>query len=279
MTLLLFSSAAVAENEILVVQSARLTPYEDALKGFTSIIGTGVKRYVLSDTQNTDISKIILKTSPPLILAIGRDALFKIKDLKNIPVIFIMVLSPQSKIAHKNNYYGICMNISPEKQLDIFKKNIPGLNTIGLVYNPDNTSYFVDNAIKASDKMKIRLITEKTFKANEVPSAINKISDKIDAFWMIPDKTLVTQEAIDLILITSIEKKIPIFAFSDKYTDIGALLSVAVNPYDMGKQAGEKAQRILEGTDNPDENIIFAREEVISINKKVAKKLGIELIQ
>ncbi len=276
-TLLLYSNTALADNDILAVQSARIAPYENALKGFTSVIRSRVKQYVFSDKNKTDIYEDIKKTDPSLILAIGRDALVSIKEVKNIPVIFIMVLNPQSMLSYSKNYYGICMNISPERQMDIFKKTIPGLTTIGLIYNPDNTGYLIENALKASAEMDINLITEKAFKSNEVPSAINRISDKIDAFWMIPDITLMTQEAIDLMLITSIEKKIPIFTFSEKYIEIGALLSVAVSPYDMGKQAGEKAQKILDGTDDPDEKKIFARKEVISINNKIAEKLGIDL--
>lgn len=277
--LISFSLPALADEEILVVQSIKIPPYEEALNGFLSLPNPGIKRLVLSKLQTPDLIQHIKKAKPPLILAIGRDALLNLKEIKDIPIVYIMVLTPQSILTHNENFYGISMNILPEEQLKIFTKAIPGLNNIGMVYDPDNTGEVANKAIEAAGKRNIRLIARKASKAYDVPRIIRKMTDEIEAFWMLPDITIMTSETIEFLLIISMEKRIPILTFSDKYTEMGALMSIAVDPYDMGKQAGEIAQKILAGNAKGEENRIFARKAVIALNRKIAEKLGIDLNQ
>jgi len=277
--LISFAEPALADGEILVVQSVRISPYEDALNGFLSVSNPEIKRLVLSEFKTPNLSEEIKKTGSPLILAIGRDALLNVKEIRNIPIIYIMVLTPQSILTHDDNFYGISMNISPERQLEIFSEAIPGLNNIGLIYNPDNTGELAGKAVEAAEKKGIRLITGKATKASDVPRMIKDMDDKMGAFWMLPDITLMTSEVIEFLLITSLEKNIPILTFSDKYVEMGALISVSVNPYDMGKQAGETAQKLLAGNVKSDGKRIFARKGVVTLNRKIAEKLGIDLNQ
>ncbi len=75
----------------------------------------------------------------------------------------------------------------------------------------------------------------------------------------------------------SIENKIPILTFSDKYLKLGALISISADLCDMGLQAGEMAQRILNGTPVQSIPRAEARNPLISVNPKVAAKLGIQL--
>ena len=277
--LISFSIQTFADGEVLVVQSVKIPPYEDALNGFLSASSQKIKRVVLSELNNNNLEEEIRKIRPPLILAIGRDALMNVSEIRDIPVIYMMVLAPQSVLTHDENFYGIRMNTLPEKQLETYIAAIPGLNNIGLIYNPYNTGDLAEKAVNAAEKKEIQLITRKATRASDVPSILKDMADKIGAFWMLPDITLMTPEAIELLLITSMEKNIPILTFSPKYVEMGALVSISVDPNDMGKQAGELAKKIRSGEIKGDEKIIPARKGVITFNTKVAEKLGIDLKQ
>ncbi|NLD36960.1 MAG: ABC transporter substrate-binding protein [Desulfatiglans sp.] len=270
---------AFAEGEILVIQSVKIAPYEEALNGFISAQDQKIKQVVLTETQSFDIRDEIERTQPPLILAIGRDALMNVKDIRDIPVIYIMVLSPNQILDNSQNFYGINMNVHPEKQLEAFIGAIPKLKNIGLIYNPDNTGELAEEAARAAEKKEVSLVIKKAEKAGDVVNALKGMAESINAFWMFPDVTLLTPESMELLLITSIEKEIPLLTFSTKYLEMGAILSVAVDPYDMGIQAGELAQKILAGDNHKESRLIFARKGVITLNKKVAGKIGIELKQ
>ena len=277
--LISFSSPVFAGSEILVIQSVRIPPYEEALNGFLSASTLKIKRVVLKEQKSFNLIEEMERTRPPLILAIGRDALMNVSEVRDVPVVYIMILTPQSILAHNKNFYGICMNVLPATQLEIYTKAVPDLNNIGLIYNPNNTGAFTEKAVEAAETKGINLIVKKATKASDVPSVLKDMTDKIDAFWMLPDITLMTPESIELLLLTSIEKKIPILTFSNKYVEMGAIMSIAVNPYDMGRQAGELAKKIMAGDIKGEDKTIYARKGVITFNTKVAEKLGIELKQ
>lgn len=273
---MLCHGSAEAEQEILAVQSIRVAPYEEAIKGFESVCNVKLKRLVISDLEGTDVVGKIREVRPDLILAIGMDALLRVKRIKNIPIVYLMVLNPQSTLSNEN-ITGVSMNIPQEKQLTALLQILPDLKNIGLLYDPDRTGYLVKNAQDAAGKTGIKLIASETHSSKDVSSLIIKMQEKIDLFWMIPDLTVITPETVEFLLLFSLENQIPLLAFSDKYVELGALLSIGIDPFDIGRQAGEMAKKILAGGDVKNVQQVDARKTVISINLKIARKLGMHI--
>ncbi len=100
---------------------------------------------------------------------------------------------------------------------------------------------------------------------------------EINAYWMLPDLTVVTPETVELLFLFSIENRIPVITFSNKYLEMGALMSFDIDTRDIGKQAGETANNILSGMDVKNMKMTDARKINININRKTAKKLGITM--
>jgi putative ABC transport system substrate-binding protein len=94
---------------------------------------------------------------------------------------------------------------------------------------------------------------------------------------MIPDLTVITPETVEFLLLFSLENQIPLLAFSDKYVELGALLSIGIDPFDIGRQAGEMAKKILSGGDVRNVQQVDARKAIISVNLKIARKLGMNI--
>ncbi|HBI14089.1 MAG TPA: hypothetical protein DDY20_00965 [Desulfobulbaceae bacterium] len=92
---------------------------------------------------------------------------------------------------------------------------------------------------------------------------------------MVPDITVLTPQNVDYILLFSMENRVPIFTFAKKYLDQGAALSVSFDTVDMGKQAGELACKILNGTMPADLPPEAVRKVVVEINANTLKMLGI----
>lgn len=266
-----------AGQEILAIQSVRVKPYEEAIKGFESACNSKTKRLVLSDLEEVDLVKEVKKIGPDLIVAIGMDALSSVKRIRNIPVVYLMVLNPASILSGEKNVTGVRMNVSQEKQLITLTKVLPEVKSIGLLYDPDRTGTLVKRAQDAAGKIGIKLIAKKVYSPTGVPSLVRDMKGKIDLFWMLPDITVVTPETFEFLLGFSLEHKIPVLTFSDKYVELGALMSIGVDAFDMGSQAGEMARMILSGRDPSDVPQVDARKAVISINLKIARKLGIHI--
>jgi putative tryptophan/tyrosine transport system substrate-binding protein len=274
-----FVHSVSAENRLLSIQSTTITPYEEAVKGFQSICNVPIDRFVLSEMKGKDIIHEIRKNKPSIILAIGMDALEKVKVIENIPVVFVMITSPKTapEPGKGFNFTGVRMNISQEGQLASFLKAAPSIKSIGMIYNPEKTGDLAQSAADACKKAGINLIAKEIHDPKESPPAIKAMEGKVDGFWMLPDSSVFTSETIEYLFLFSIGNKIPILTFSEVYLESGALISVGVDSFDMGAQAGGIASEILAGKSASSIMPVDARKEVISINMKVSEKLGIHI--
>jgi putative ABC transport system substrate-binding protein len=272
---ILFQGVAEAEQAIVAVQSIRVAPYEQAFEGFQSVCSARITRLVISELKGADVAEAISGIRPDMVLAIGMDALSRVKAIKKIPVVYLMVLNPQSILYREGNITGVDMNIPPDTQLGILREALPGVKSVGLLYDPKRTGLFVKAARNAARRIGIDVVAMEVHHPREVPSALNAMRGTIDIFWMLPDLTVVTPETVELFLMLSLEDTIPILTFSQKYVELGALLSIGIDAFDIGRQAGEMANPILSGRNTGDIQPVDARKAVISVNLKVAQKLGI----
>ena len=269
--------SAGAGDKIISVQSSDIAPYQEALNGFQSVCSAGMEKLVISKMKDKDIVKEIRKSNPSIILSIGMDALKIIKDIDDIPVIYLMVPNPQSVLERAENITGVRMNISQEDQVSSFLKAVPSMKNIGLIYNPDETGYLAQRAIEACRKAGLNPIAGEVRAAREAPSEIKKMEGEIDGFWMLPDVKAFSPETIEYLFLFTIKNRVPIFTFSGKYLESGALISIGMDSFDMGAQAGEMALEILSGKSISEIRPADARKEDISINLKVSGKLGISI--
>jgi putative ABC transport system substrate-binding protein len=274
---ILLYQSAVAASEIAAVQSLDIKPYNDALKGFQSACNCDAKRFVVSEMEEIDTIKKINEANPDIIIAIGVDALNRVKRIKNKPIVYLMILNPETVILNGDNIAGISMNISPDKQLSVFQQALPGIKRIGLLYDPGKTGYFVKRSQSAATKLGIELIAMEIHSSKDVPALLKNMRGKIESFWMLPDVTLVTPETVELLLLFSFENNIPIITFSDKYVEMGALMSLSIDPDDIGKQAWEIVKEVLSKTDIKKFVKTDVRKIDITINQKTAKKLRITI--
>jgi putative ABC transport system substrate-binding protein len=276
--ILFFNTSSVkAGDGILSIQSIDIAPYQEALKGFQSVCTEDIQSFVISEMKDKDIIKEIRKKNPSIILSIGMDALKKIKEIEDIPVIYLMVPNPQSFSESALNLTGVRMNIKQEDQISYFRKAVPSMKTIGLLYDPERTGFLAQRAIDACKKAGVNLVAKEIKSSRDVPSEIKKMEGKVDGFWMLPDVTVFTPEGLEYLFLFSMKNKVPILTFSEVYLESGALISIGVDSFDMGAQAGEIAMEILSGRPVSDIHPADARKEVISINLKISGKLGLSI--
>ena len=114
--------------------------------------------------------------------------------------------------------------------------------------------------------------------SKDAPQAINSLGDAIDAFWVLPDDTVLDAKVLQYALLSLSRKKIPIVGLSERQAQMGALVSISyASGEDIGRQAGELANRILGGNPNLKIPYTVARNVKIVVNLIAAKKLGIDI--
>jgi putative ABC transport system substrate-binding protein len=273
---LLTCPSHAAARDLLVVQAHRAKPYSEAVRGIRSSCGARLKDVAISELSAEDIVAEVRRQKPDVVVALGMEALLKLRKVREIPIVYSMVLNPAAALRGEKNITGVSMMIPPEKQLATLQTLLPWIRRIGLIYNPRNTARLVARAQRSASRLGIELTALKVSKPDDVPEQLERLKE-VDVLWMVPDSTVVTPECVEYLFLFSLSNRIPIITFSKKYLDLGALVSMEVNPFELGRQTGQAAASILSGT--PVKNVpeLDAENFEIGINKKIASKMGLRI--
>jgi len=185
------------------------------------------------------------------------------------------VMPSEAALSLRPNISGVSMDISPETYLSTMKELFPKAKKIGLLYDPQHTAAFVAEATKAAHAAGLELVDKQVRDPREIPGLLDRMRGTIDVLWMVPDATIASAEAVDYLLHFSFQNSVPIFSFSKKYVEMGAVAALDVDPYDMGAQAGEIVNRLKAGKTGAIR--AWARASHLTVNSNVAAKMGLKI--
>jgi putative ABC transport system substrate-binding protein len=257
---------------VIVIKNAELRPYQDALRGFRDACNCDAQELKL---EEDDGGGAVLQKSPDAVVAIGTTVFKKVRAIEDVPVIYAMVMPSEAALSLRPNISGVSMDISPETYISTMKELFPKAKKIGLLYDPRHTAAFVAEAEKAARAAGLELVDKQVRDPREIPGLLDKMRGTIDVLWMVPDATIAAAEAVDYLLHFSFQNTVPIFSFSKKYVEMGAVAALDVDPYDMGAQAGEIVNRLSAGKTGAIR--AWARASHLTVNPKVAAKMGLKI--
>lgn len=275
---MVFSDHSLAAPRIMSVQSMTVPPYEEVIRGFGSVCSEKLDRVVLSEIPPGAFQQTVKELEPELILAVGLSALNEAVWAEHPPIVYAMVL-PQDipKTGMGKGITGVLMQIPAEMQLANIEKVLPGATRIGLLFDPEQSSKIVGEARFASQRMGIELIAEAVETPKDILTALQQMKGRAEVIWMLPDITVSMPRTLELFTLFSLENRIPLVAYSEKYLEIGAFMSIGLDLFDMGRQAGELANAILAGGDLSSLPPREANAVVITINTIIADKFAIKI--
>lgn len=270
-TLYVFVGSVLASPLAIVVQGVSVKPYNAVFKGIRKSYGSDIERVILYNYKG-DLEQYIKEKSPSLLFAIGKWALSRICYIDDIPIIYLMVLSPDPSIIKKKNVAGIEMLISARRKIFFIKKFIPSAKSVGLIYNPEHSAQIYKDISVAVKEYHMRLTAKKVKSTKDVVHTIKSMASSIDVFIMIPDVTLITPETLHFMGLFFLKRSIPVVTFSEKYLDMGAFMAIYPDPYEIGIQAGEVAKKILHKKIMLPVKL-WPKKEIIKLNPHVVKNL------
>jgi len=287
---LILSLAAMASPaaaaRVAVLLSAKVSEYEDALKGFRESNPYQIAAvYDMDgdlDRGRKQLAEIEDKIKPDLIFAVGSWALQAVVARPPaVPVVYAMVLNPPSVLGvDARNVTGASMNVPVEQPIRLFKQLGPQIKRIGVIFNRNRTGYLVRQAQAVAREEGLELVTREVGSPKDVVAALESLQDGIDALWIVPDETTLSQAVVQQMLLFSYRKKIPLLGLSDRHAQMGALFSLSfASGEDIGRQAGELAQAVLGGRAASGVPYTNARKVYLTVNLKAAQKLGLEIPQ
>ncbi|MGI9306407.1 MAG: ABC transporter substrate-binding protein [Gammaproteobacteria bacterium] len=206
-----------------------------------------------------------------------------------IPIIYSAVTDPVGAKLIKNpeqpegNVTGLS-DISPVAQhVDIMREIVPGLKTIGVVYNPGeaNAVSLVELLKAAAEKRGIAIAEAAASRTAEVQSAAQAAAAKSDIIYAMTDNTVAS--AIAALVAAADAAQTPVFGAATSYVEDGdgnapgAVAAVGFDYYQVGYQTAAFVADALRGKKISDMPARVAKGTDIFINPAAARKNGVSL--
>lgn len=241
--------------------------------------------------NNLSIAQKIAADSNDLVLAIATPSAQSIvqalsKASKDTPILFAAVTDPlDAKIVtdleHPGGNVSGVSDTNPEainRLMQFIATQFPNVKKLGIVINEGepNAVIMAEIAKKELDKHGIELVKAAITNTSEVKQAAESLVGRVDAFYITLDNTVVS--AVDTIIQTANDKKIPFFSSDRDTVEKGAFATVGFKYFDHGYQVGQMAVDILKNGKKPADMKVTMQEKLdLILNLKSAAAQGIEV--
>jgi putative ABC transport system substrate-binding protein len=209
------------------------------------------------------------------------------KAITDKPVLFTAVTDPvgaglvTDPNAPSGNVTGVS-DMQPVKPiLDLVKTFRPNAKAVGMVYNPgeSNSVFLVKQAETAAAGMGLTIVKAPASTSAEVQQAAQSLIGRADAIAVIGDNTAVS--ALESIIKVAEQNKMPLVAGDPDSVKRGAVAAYGFDYYDLGKQTGAMAAKVLSGTPIAQLPVVFMQNLPqnlqLSINEKAAAAQGVTI--
>lgn len=291
--LLMGCSKSEHSLSIGITQIVEHRALDDTREGFKSALkeeGLGdtirfIERNAQGDMATAQmIAEGFKKDNVDMVFAISTptaQAAFNVID--DIPIMISAVTDPVSAgLANTlerpgSNVSGTSDEAPIAKQLQLLLDLNIEPKTIGFLYSlsEQNAEVQLDMLKKEAAVHGISVEALGVTSVTEVEQGLDVLLSKVDVLYT-PTDNLVAS-SIHLIVHKSLEKNIPILGAEVAHVEAGALLTCGVDYFELGRQTGRMAAKVLKGESIENMAIQKSSSSRISINLQTAKALGIEL--
>ena len=201
-----------------------------------------------------------------------------VNNISDIPVLFSAVTDPASAKLLNSNVTGTSDKLeNVAAQLDLLLKIKPGVKKIGVLYNPSeqNSAVQVQEIQKIAKQKNIEVVLQGINNFGELAQATKNLLGSTDALYLPTDNLVVS--GMNLIASEAVNAKKPVVVSENSSVKEGALFTMGLDYYALGKRTGEMAIEILKG--KPVSQIPFetSKQMKLYVNSKTAQALGLDL--
>ncbi|WP_018247268.1 ABC transporter substrate-binding protein [Orenia marismortui] len=219
-----------------------------------------------------------------LILAIATPTAQAVANsVKDTPILITAVTDPKSAGLVESlkkpgsNITGTSDLTPVREQLELLAQIAPKAKKIGIIYNAGETNSVVqaELAESAAKELGLELIPATVSSSNEVYQSAQSLVGRVDAIYVPTDNTVVS--AIQSVVKVANENNLPLITGEDKPVEKGALATIGVNYYRLGRQTAEMAVEIFNGADPAEMPIEYLEDTDLVINLNAAKEMHVEI--
>ena len=199
-------------------------------------------------------------------------------NISDIPVLFSAVTDPASANILNANVTGTSDKLdNVADQLDLLVKLDPKVKKIGVLYNTsEQNSILQVKDIEAKAKEKgLEVVLQGVTAFGELSTATKGLLAQVDALYIPTDNLVVS--GIKLINTEALLAKKPIVTSENSSVELGALFTMGLDYYELGKRAGQMAVEILKGKKISELPFESSKKMTLYVNEDTAAALGIDV--
>ena len=233
--------------------------------------GTIANATLIANGYKTDKKDLVLGIGTPSAQAL-------VNTITDIPVLFSAVTDPESAKLLNKNVTGTSDRLdNVGEQLDLLLKLKPEVKKIAVLYNPSEQNSVVQvKEIEAKAKEKnLEVMLQGVSSLAELSQATKNALIETDALYLPTDNLVVS--GIKLITSEAKSAKKPVVSSENSSVEAGALFTMGLDYFELGKRTGEMAIEILKG--KPAEQIPYelSKKMTLYVNETTATELGLDL--
>lgn len=202
----------------------------------------------------------------------------------DIPVIYTAVSDPvASGLAKEDgssvgNITGTSDFLAVTEQLEMIRKIMPDAKKIGIIYTTSETNSVstIAEYEKYAADYGFEIVSTGINQISEVELAAKDMVTKVDCITNLTDNTVVS--ALQTVLAAANEAGIPVFGSEVEQVKAGCVASMGLEYYELGKQTGAMAAKVLKGEAKASEiKFEVISEASLYVNTAAAAKIGLAL--
>jgi putative ABC transport system substrate-binding protein len=276
------SDVPASEKTVAVVVSRKIRPYVQVTDGILEHIGpavTGPDVYFLSpedDSTTAQIRDRLMQPGYDLVAAVGPEAAGLVWE-PGIPggKIYAALLDPDTVPGLPKDACGISLRIPVPVQVRTLADTFPSLRTIGLLFDPAHNQWFFDAAVSAGaldQQVSFEIVPLAVTARNQIARVLNENLDRIDAVWMIPDQTVISEKLIQYVIKQALYANTGVIGYNAYFTRAGAFFSFEFDYQTLGRQAGDAVINFLADEPCTPATPVFDTR----VNLKMVERLGLK---
>lgn len=201
-----------------------------------------------------------------------------------IPVIYTAVSDPVAAgLANEDgtsigNATGTSDTLPVTNQLEMIRKIMPDAKSIGILYTTSetNSESTIAEYKKYAADYGFEIVDSGINTIADVPMAAADLASKVDCITNLTDNTVVS--ALQTVLDAANKEGIPVFGSEVEQVKNGCVASMGLEYFELGKQTGAMAAKVLKGEANASEiSFEVITEASLYVNTAAADKIGLVL--